>query len=139
MNYFHIPGLKDFVIMKQLSKLNTIESIELRIVKQKMNDPQVKKKLDVDNPEQLLQLLKTRSRLRPLPFIKTIIYYFVHEIHPNFGCISMGRRFNRDHSTVLVGKTEYMNRVKTNKKVFSQHLEFCHSFGIKNKLQLILK
>tara|TARA_R110002126_G_scaffold125776_3_gene268003 strand:- start:493 stop:1005 length:513 start_codon:yes stop_codon:yes gene_type:complete len=99
-----------------------------------MEDLGVKPTLD-----NLKATLKGKSRKRPLPMIRNVVWYFLHnKMEITFKLCGVMFSY-RDHSSVIHGVNSYTNDVKTNRDFYKLHLMWCDRFKVRNDIKPIFK
>jgi chromosomal replication initiation ATPase DnaA len=94
-NTYVIPGLK---IVKPLSDAEVIERIKSAII-------------EITGFEWQELLLKNRSRNRVTA--RHITFYIIREKLPHYTLMSIGKLFNKDHTTIIYGIQNIQNLLQT--------------------------
>ena len=90
----------------------------------------------LDKFENKLDIFTSRSRLKPLPFMRFTFYYFLRQIYGNnFGLVDIGKMTGRDHSTVIHGMRNYKDWCATDRLLMDKHERLCIALGVDNKLK----
>ena len=134
MNPYIIPALNIFEINVQLRLCRSSDQILYKVSEYFLNNGHIEigKKLEAN---QVVQLLKGRSRKKEIIQARFAAAYFIHDIMgislKSIGAILGGR----DHSSIIHAKDTYQDKVAWYKEEQAHHLELCNLLITQNKIE----
>jgi len=133
MSPYVVPGLNTFDINVQLRLCRSSDQILYKVSEYFLNNGHIEigKELEAN---QVVQLLKGRSRKKEIIQARFAAAYFIHDIM-NISLKSIGKILGgRDHSSIIHAKDKYEDNVAWYKEEQAHHLELCNLLITQNKI-----
>ena len=134
MSPYVVPGLNTFNINVQLRLCRSSDQILYKVAEYFLNNGHIEigKELEAN---QVVQLLKGKSRKKEIIQARFAAAYFIHDIM-GISLKSIGKILGgRDHSSIIHAKDVYEGNVAWYKEEQAHHLELCNLLITQNKIE----